>query len=349
MQEVRESIFFSALRSFASSFMSILGILLAVILVLFAFLGSMKDSLLPEPSTPCILPNAKGERKIVSMDAPAILCLRIDGIIGTKDLTGPHIQNILMDSREGILAHDRVKGILLYINSPGGSSIDVDNIYHAIKEYTARYPIPVYAYIEGLCASGGIYLACTAQKIFATSSSIIGSVGVRLGPAFNVAQAMDKLGVKAVTLTEGKDKDMLNPFRNWVDGEDQSLKDILATDYEMFVNIVTSARPNLPKNKLVGEYGAQVFIAKKAQEIGFIDVADATYSSCLKELLQASHIDENKDYQVVELSTPKSFLTDLSSSSLVNVLARYWGINPDPMFSLRGKILYLYEPLAPAM
>lgn len=65
---------------------------------------------------------------------------------------------------------------LVYINTPGGTVVDADGIYRALLEYKTKYDVPIYAYIDGLCASGGMYVALAADKIFASDVSLIGSV-----------------------------------------------------------------------------------------------------------------------------------------------------------------------------
>ena len=68
--------------------------------------------------------------------------------------------------------------------APGGAADDSVGIYRALCEYKKKYNVPIYAFVDGLCASGGMYIACAADKIYATPSSVIGSVGVIMGPLF---------------------------------------------------------------------------------------------------------------------------------------------------------------------
>ena len=134
-------------------------------------------------------------REFLHSPAPVILKIDIDGVIGIGDLTYKKIQNSLLDSREGLLAPNRVKALLLYIDSPGGSADDADDIYRAILSYKKKYQVPVYAFVDGMCASGGMYIACAADRIFSTPTSVIGSVGVLLGPTFNFSGLMERYGV----------------------------------------------------------------------------------------------------------------------------------------------------------
>src|SRR6267154_729814 len=157
-----------------------------------------------------------------------------------------------------------------------------------------------------------MYIASATDKILASPSSVIGSIGVILGPTFNFSGLMDKYGVQALTITQGKDKDMLNPFRPWQPGEDASLRNITLNLYDRFVSIVTTARPNLDRDKLINEYGAQVFVAENAQMLGYIDNGNADYDTAISELAKAAKIPENDMYQVLTIEPMHPFLSDLA-------------------------------------
>ena len=76
-----------------------------------------------------------------------------------------------------------------------------------LVEYKNTSSLPIYAYIDDICTSGGMYIACAADTIYATPDAIVGSVGVRLGPVFNFSQLMETYGIAQKTLTAGKRKD----------------------------------------------------------------------------------------------------------------------------------------------
>ena len=316
MQFTRESIFVSGARSFCNAFAVVLGLGAAALVVFIGLMALSKPEMTPQKSDISILPDAKGSRELLPLSAPVVLTLDITGVIGEGTLTTEKVRNILLDSREGMLSQGRVKAILLNMNTPGGTVIDSDGIYRLLKDYKEKYNTPIYAFVDGLCASGGMYISSAADKIYATAPSVIGSVGVILGPTFNFYDAMGKLGVKANTITQGKDKDMLNPFRPWAPGEETSLVNITKSLYENFVDIVTGARHSLNKQQLIDTLGAQVFVAETAKEYGYIDVSGSCYEQALKELTLAAHIAEEESYQVVRLETPHPLLADLIHGKL---------------------------------
>ncbi len=345
MEAIRDSIFISSFRALCKSIGVIFGIFLALIPIFFFFSLFSKGGDISPTTTLTFLPDANGSREIQAISTPVILQLTLHGIIGEGDLTGQVVNNQLIDSRSGLLKPDRVKALLLNLQTPGGTVMDSDTIYRLLLAYKEKYHVPIYAYVDGLCASGGMYIACAADKINAAPSSIVGSVGVVAGPFFNLKEAMTKLGINAETITQGKNKDSLNPFRTWKPDEDGVIKAITTYFYNQFLTIVTSARPQVTKEQLLQEYGAAIFDPIKAQEIGYIDNGNSSYLNTLKELLAAVDISEDTPYQVVELQPRKSWLETITSpdansalSSLLQLLGFPKKSSVDSYFS------YLYAP-----
>lgn len=348
MEIQRESIFVSTIRTFLRFFFGVVAIFLAFVLCSVVYSMLSPSPLLKEKTSLEIVPDAKGNRQLISPRAPVILEIPITGVIGDpKNVNTENLENILIDSRTGLLSHNRVKGILLSFNTPGGTVVDSDNIYRMLKDYKAKYKVPVFGYVDGLCASGGMYVASSTDQMFASPSSIIGSVGVVIGPFFNVYDAMGKLGIRACTLTEGIDKDMMNPTRPWKENEDASLRAVMAFFYEQFISIVTRAHPRLDREKLVGQYGAQVFDCVEAQKIGYIDHALSSRNDALLALLKEAGIDSEKSYQVVQLQPKRDWVSELieGKSPLVTGKIEH-GVDLGQDF-LQGQAAYLYQPLTP--
>ncbi len=345
---MRESIFSATIRVFLLAFFGVIGLILGVV-VIAAIVGASTTAIDGAPQidykyTPEILANAKGVRKELSKDAPVILQLNIKGVIGLDNLTQHSVGQQLLESRERVL-DDRVKAILLYIDSPGGTVVDADGIYREIKKYKEIHKTPVYAYVDGLCASGGMYIASAADKIYASETSLVGSVGVILPSILNFSQLLDKVGVQSLTLYDGKGKDNLNPLRPWVKGEEDNIKNAIDYYYGLFVNVVTSNRPQMDKTKLIDVYGANVYPAVQAQEFGYIDESNANLQNTLK--LLAEKIDIKDDYyQVVSLEN-KSWLSQLFKEKFElfsGHITHQIELTPDLHPNLMGQYLYLYRP-----
>lgn len=315
------------------------------ILVIFLSLIQSADSTPTALYNVEIQPNANGARKILSRSSPAVLKLNIQGSIGGELLNTHTVNTVLTESRENTLRGDRVKAVLVTINSPGGTITDADGIYRAILQYKKQHQVPVYAFVDGLCASGGMYIASACDKIYATDASLIGSVGVLTGPFMNVSQLLEKFGVSSLTLTAGKGKDDLNPLRAWAPGEEKPLKEIVDYYYNYFLDVVTKARPNLSREKLISDYGARVFPAQQAVSYGYIDEAGAAYESVLSKLLKEIGIEDDY-YQVVELSkSPWAALFQAESSPLFGKIKHTFSLPYELEPALMSQpYLYLYRP-----
>lgn len=341
MEIPSESIFVSAIRSFCRVFFGIIALALAVLVLAIAY-SCFYSPYTPEVNTTVkLLPDLNQEVVLRSLSSPVVLQINFDSIIGEpKLLDSQSIENILIDSRQDFLAKDRVKAILLRMNTPGGTVTDADNVYRMLKRYKEKHHVPVFAYVDGLCASGGMYITAAADKIYASPPSLVGSVGVIIGPFFNVIDGLNRIGIQAKTLTEGLDKDAMNPFRTWKPNEDANYQAMTAYFYQRFVDIVTSARPGLDRDKLVKEYGANVFVGPEALARGYIDVANAEYEQALFDLMSAAGIDPTKEYQVVALKPTLNFLGLPVSTKLGNI---EHSVKLDDKQWLRDKCSYLYE------
>lgn len=347
---MHESIFKGMLRRFFMVIATMAGILGAI--VLFAGLLSLamdKAEETPEIKysyAPTIEANAKGMREELGTNAPVILKININGVIGLDDLDRHNIGRILVESRERSLK-DRVKGIMLVINSPGGTVIDADGIYRALKTYKKQSNVPIYAYVDGMCASGGMMVACAADKIYSSEAGLIGSVGVIVPTAMNFTKVLNNYGVEAKTLFAGHGKDELNPFRSWKEDEGKNYQSVIDAFYKQFVDTVTDNRPHLSKEKLVSDYGAHIFSADKALEYGYIDGANMTLNEALE--LLAKELDlKDDEYQVVRMEDQnwlQALLRNNRKSPMFSGVINHRLELPLELNSkLNSQFLYLYRP-----
>lgn len=286
-----------------------------------------------------LMPDANWERKQLPKTTPVFLQINIKGEIGKDDLKASKFENLLLKSREDDFKNDRVKGLLLVIDSPGGDANDSDVIYRLVKEYKERFKIPVYAYVDGICASGSFYIACAADKIYASEVSLIGSVGVLSWPPFlNFADLLQKVGVNTKTLSAGLGKDEMNPFRPWKSDEDKNRQTILDFYYNRFVSVVTQNRMGLPREQLVDQYGARVFPASQAKEQGYIDHDQSTRADTLTALAKAAGLKEDAKYQVVAIESKEWFKKLWKDQSIKLDL-------PQELKFLEAQpVKYLYQP-----
>jgi protease-4 len=307
MQIAKESIFISSIRVFFNTVLAVFAVFLTLIpIFMFFSIFSDSDGDINLKNKFEILPDLEGNTKPLATGAPCVLRIDINQDIGKGGISASDIYYQLIESRKAKLKNNRVKAVLLNINSPGGDAIESDSIYRDLLKYKGKYNVPVYCYIEGMCASGGYYIACASDKINSAPLGITGSVGVFFGPFFNFKNLMDKVGVDSKYISDGKNKLTLNPYGTWKEDEGKYLETVTNSTYERFIDIVSKAR-NIDKDKLINEYGAKVFNTKDALEIKYIDQV-SSYDETLKELLEKANIDIEKPYQVVTLKPKKNWV-----------------------------------------
>ena len=160
--------------------------------------------------------------------------------------------------------------VILRINSPGGSPVQAAYINSEITRLRELYPTkPLYAVIADICASGGIYAAAAADKIFANESSIVGSIGVRMD-GFGFVGTLDKLGIERRLMTAGEHKALLDPFSPENPVEKQHVQDLLDDIHEKFIDVVKQGRGD----RLADDpslFSGLFWTGDKALELGLID------------------------------------------------------------------------------
>jgi protease-4 len=160
-----------------------------------------------------------------------------------------------------------IKGVLLNVNSPGGSVPPSIEISYAIANLAKSKPVVAYA--SGVMASGSYYSSIYANKIIANPGAIVGSIGVIMQSA-NIKELLDKIGIKPQTIKEGLYKEAGTPTREWTPAEREELKRLTGDTYRLFVSDVAKAR-GLDINKSDQFANAHIFSAKRAKEVGLID------------------------------------------------------------------------------
>lgn len=190
---------------------------------------------------------------------------------------------------QGVIAHDsaasadlivrglraafddvNTRGVILRINSPGGSPVQAGYINDEIYRLRAKHPdIPLYAVIEDLCASGGYYVAVAADRIYADKASIVGSIGVRMD-GFGFVESLDKLGVERRLLTAGENKGFLDPFSPLDPEHVEHVQKLLAEMHEQFINTVLKGR----RDRLSDHaelFSGLIWSGERSLELGLVD------------------------------------------------------------------------------
>jgi protease IV len=162
------------------------------------------------------------------------------------------------------------QGVVLRINSPGGSPVQAGYINDEIRRLRAKHPnVPLYAVVQDLCASGGYYVAVAADRIYVDKASLVGSIGVIMG-SFGLPGAMEKLGIERRVYTAGANKDFLDPFQKENPAHAEHARRMAAEIHDQFIRVVRQGRgPRLKETP--DTYSGLIWTGEKSIEMGLAD------------------------------------------------------------------------------
>jgi protease IV len=224
--------------------------------------------------------------------------------------SGYHIKQKLFDAAQ----RPEVKGVLLAIDSPGGTIYGSRAIADGVKYYQLKTGQPVFAHVQGLGASGAYMAAAPATNIAADYGTEIGSIGIVMGPfkyydgvlsesgSLLESGVLTQNGIEHVVLSAGKSKDIGSPYRRLTNDERSQLQKSINNEYDQFVNLVSEYR-SIDREVIKDKIGAMIYDPATAKSLGLIDQVqdrESTYAA----LAQAANI---QDYQVVEEMPVYSF------------------------------------------
>ena len=162
------------------------------------------------------------------------------------------------------------QGVVLRINSPGGSPVQAGHINDEIRRLRAKYPnIPLYAVVEDICASGGYYVAAATDKIFVNESSILGSIGV-LMDGFGFSGVLEKLGVERRLFTAGENKGFLDPFSPVNPEQREHAQKMLNSIHAQFIKVVREGRGDRLKDT-PELFSGLMWTGEKSVDLGLAD------------------------------------------------------------------------------
>jgi protease-4 len=215
---------------------------------------------------------------------------------------------------------ENIKGVLLAIDSPGGTVTHSHLIYHRLKELAEKKPI--FVSMGSLAASGGYFVAMgagTKARIFAEPTTWTGSIGVII-PHYEVTELAEKVGFKALPLKTGEFKDSLSPFRAMTERDKELWRNILDQSFDLFVDVIDENRDTLNREQVKELATGQIYTAQDAKKNGLIDEIgfEEDAIDALKKSLSLSKA------RVVEYQHPYSALDLLLSSAKSNDASAQW-------------------------
>lgn len=222
---------------------------------------------------------------------PVVAVVKLHGVI-TPNPTPVNRQSISLQNVDSALgrafSHERLSAVALAINSPGGSATQSALVAERVRGLAEEKKVPVLAFCEDVAASGGYWLACAGDEIYAHPTSMVGSVGV-ISSSFGLTGLLDKLGVERRVYTAGTNKMRLDPFLpekeddvRWLHGMQEEL-------HGQFRDWVRQRRGD----KLVGSdddlFSGEVWTGRTARELGLVDGL-GTLRSVVKEKFPDAHL-----------------------------------------------------------
>jgi len=257
-----------------------------------------------------------------------------DGPISTKHTALVELRGVI--SADSVSSADNVnaglqeafkdrktQGVILRINSPGGSPVQAGYINDEIRRLRAAYPeIPLYAVVEDICASGGYYVAVAADKIYVDKASIVGSVGA-LMDGFGFTGTMEKLGIERRLLTAGENKGFLDPFSPSNPQQQEYAREMLGDIHQQFIQVVQQGRGKRLQDA-PEIFSGIVWTGQRSIDLGLADaMGSAEYVA--REVIKAEHI--------VDYTTQEGFVERfakrfgaVTASALVSAAGGGWGV-----------------------
>ncbi|MEA5051230.1 MAG: signal peptide peptidase SppA [Oscillospiraceae bacterium] len=241
------------------------------------------------------------EAQSAGSDMPAgdsIALVRITGTIGETtydalgNVTSSYDHERILQLIEDMRDSDANKGLLLVVDSPGGTVYHSDEVYLALMDYKQQTGRPVWAFCGQQMASGAYYISCAADKIYANRNASVGSIGVYM-QTVNFAGLFDKLGINGEFIRSSDNKAMGNMFDELTDEQRAILQSQVDECYDQFLGIVCEAR-GYTRDELLPIADGRSYTAKQAKENGLIDDV-RFYDDVLADFESTCGVDEAYD------------------------------------------------------
>lgn len=252
-----------------------------------------------------------------------IAVLRLSGVIGKVSTmqSGLTLES-LNELIEKAFKIKKLKALCLIINSPGGSPVQSELIAKRIRDLAKENKIKIYSFIEDMAASGGYWLACSGDWIYASYSSVIGSIGV-VSSGFGFHEAINKLGIERRVYTEGKNKAILDPFKP-INKEDlKIIKDLQKQVYEHFVEYVKTRRVGKLTQQDEILFNGEFWAGQTALDYGLIDGIGDMYSIMKEKFgdnIKFQYLCAKQPWLKKKLGMGSKILTDNLANSLIDAV-----------------------------
>lgn len=246
-------------------------------------------------------------------DKEFIGVINIEGEIGassSNSLTSSNTydHDLYLKYIEKMEKSDKNKGILLFVDSPGGAVYESDEMYLKLMEYKEKTKRPIWAYFASQACSGGYYISMAADKIYANRNCWTGSIGVIVSLT-NCKKLYDKLGIKEIDITSGRNKAMGSQGLDLTKEQRDILQSLVDEAYDQFVGIVAEGR-NMDTDKVKEIADGRIYSAKQAKEINLVDEIGSLEDE-KKEFAKEAGFSENITYYTPENNSLSGMFSSL--------------------------------------
>lgn len=234
--------------------------------------------------------------------------INISGVISTGGDSTKKIIDLIIKAAN----NDFCENIILNINSPGGSATQSKIIFDQISRIKKTSDKTIYAIIDDVGASGGYYIAASGDVVIANSSSIVGSIGVRLD-SINIESLAKKLGIESQTISSGEDKTILDPFQTLSEKQRNHLNNLVRDIHDEFIQDIKSTRGDKIKDNSV--FTGLFWTGKQALQLGLIDEIGSIYDINQKYLNNSELVTYNKRLSIID-ELMQSIISNYSSTQI---------------------------------
>lgn len=230
-----------------------------------------------------------GTDKDIKANGPYIATIYVEGDIasGQTDSFGlptGYQHNWTLDKIDELAADHNNRGLIIFVDSPGGGVYESDELYLKLKDYKEKTGRPIYAVMGSMATSGGYYISTAADKIIANRNTWTGSIGVTIGTIYDISGLLEKYGVKTVTVTAGSNKAMGSMVAPMTQEQKNIFQSLVDEAYEQFTGIVSEER-GIDLNDVKKLADGRVYSAKQAYDLGLVDFI-GTFDDAVNDMEQ---------------------------------------------------------------
>jgi protease-4 len=237
--------------------------------------------------------------------------VELRGVIAAES---PASADLMVEGLRNAFGDSNTAGVILRIDSPGGSPVQAGEINDEIKRLRKLHPnVPVYAVVDDICASGAYYAAVAADKIFVDKASLVGSIGVLIN-GFGFDKTLAKLGVERRLITAGKNKGFLDPFSPLEPAQRAYAKQMLEEIHQQFIAVVKAGR-GVRLKESPELFSGLVWTGERSVELGLADGFGST-DYVAREVIKAENIVDYTPHENLAERLARRFGTSLGSALL---------------------------------